>query len=263
MTHDSSVAIEAIETSLREAERYCDKYHYQGQDGNEFDSFKYYVERAFIELLVLADRLHLAETYRMARELFDQATVDGFGKTDSYEGEPYPRWTGRIRLLADAIASAHGMAKTAQTELSDLKTVLKKAVYTICDTALFGGPPACEADVHARLEGIMRCLYGDLVSKPSLAKPIKNFIPDTGLPSAKTLIEYKFISNKTDAKRVADEILADASGYRSRDWHSLLFVIYETRRVKPEEEWQQLLQACELRVGYDAVVLSGEARGRP
>lgn len=260
MNHECSLAIEAIETSIREAQRYCDKYHHEGQDDNEFDSFKYYVERAFIELLVLADRLQLTETYRMAKTYFKQAKKDGFGKTDMYEGDVYPHWTGRIRLIADAIASAYGLARTAQTEMTDLKAMLKRAVYTICDPTLFGRQPASEADVHARLEGILRCQYPDLTSKPSLAKPIKNFIPDTGLPSARTLIEYKFISNKAEAKRVADEILADASGYRSRDWHSLLFVIYETRRVKPEEEWRQLLQACELLEGFDAIVLSGEAK---
>ena len=108
---------------------------------------------------------------------------------------------------------------------------------------------------------ILKCHYPDLKSKPALSKPIKNFQPDTGLPSEKTLIEYKFISNTTEAKRIVDEILADASGYRSKDWTSLLFVIYETHRVKPEEEWQHLLKDCQLLEGFDAIVLSGTARG--
>ena len=116
-------------------------------------------------------------------------------------------------------------------------------------------------ELNRRLEAILRCQYPDLKSKPALTKPIKNFEPDTGLPSAKTLIEYKFISSTTEAKRVADEILADASGYRSRDWTSLLFVIYETHRVKPEEEWQNFLKDCQLYEGFDAIVLSGVARG--
>ena len=92
-----------------------------------------------------------------------------------------------------------------------------------------------------------------------MAKPIKNFEPDTGIPSSKTLIEYKFISTDAEAKRLLDEILAVASGYRSRDWQNVLFVIYETRRVRSEEEWRNLLRACELHEGFDAVVLSGVA----
>lgn len=75
-----------------------------------------------------------------------------------------------------------------------------------------------------------------------MSKPIKNFEPDTGLPSLKTLIEYKFISDKNDAKRVSDEIFADISGYASRDWDSLLFVIYETHRVIEEKKWKEHLR---------------------
>ena len=252
--------ITAIETSIREAERYCDKYHQEGADEGDLETFKYYVERSYVELLVLSDHLGLKSTYEMATEHFRHARVLGFHQTESYEGEVYPKWTRQVRMIADAIASSYGLAKTTEAEVSDIKSILKRSVYTICDPHLFPKAPNNETDVHMRLEGILKCYYPDLKSKPTLSKPIKNFEPDTGLPSAKTLIEYKFISCEAEAKRVVDEILADASGYRSRDWHSLLFVIYETRRVKSEEEWQNLLRACELREGFDAVVLSGISR---
>ena len=256
-----SSAIACIESSIREAERYCDKFHYEDHCEGDLDSCKYYVERSFYELLVLADRLNLTSTYDLAAKEFKSAKKIGFGETESYEGEMYSKWTGRVRLIADAIASSFGLAKTSQSEVQDLKAILKRAVYVICDTPLFANAPTSEADVHVRLEAILKCYYPDLKSKPRLTKPIKNFEPDTGLPSAKTLLEYKYISNSADAKRVADEILADASGYRSRDWTSLLFVIYETRRVKPEEEWQNLLKECQLYDGVEAIVLSGVARG--
>jgi hypothetical protein len=261
MSPEISSAISAINASIGEAERYLDICNFGYNDEGDFESFKHYIERAFVELLVLADSLQLKQTFQMVNERFENAKTEGFGTTVSYEGESYSKWAGPIRMYADAIASSYGFAKTTQSEITELKAVLKRAVYTICDRGLFPNLPSSEADVHRRIEAILRCKYSDLKSKPALAKPIKNFEPDTGLPSAKTLIEYKFISSDTEAKRVADEILADASGYRSRDWHSLLFVIYETRRVKPEEEWQQLLRACELHEGYDAIVLSGEARG--
>lgn len=258
---DIARAIAAIETSIREAERYCDKYHYAVHDDGDLESFKYYVERSFYELLVLTDRLGLKETHRMAAAEFESAKLDGLGRTESYEGEIFSKWGARVRMLADAVASSYGLSKTSQTEVRDLKEILKRAVYVICDSALFSQVPANEADVHMRLEAILKCHYPDLKSKPALTKPIKNFVPDTGLPSARTLLEYKYISNAAEAKRVADEILADASGYRSREWESLLFVIYEAGRVKPEEEWQNLLKDCELLEGYDAIVLSGVAPG--
>src|SRR5262249_51668965 len=104
------------------------------------------------------------------------------------------------------------------------------------------------------------CHFHDLKRKPALTKPIKNFEPDTGIPSTKTLIEYKFVTTKAEAKRVVDEILTDTSGYRSPQWRSLLFVIYETQRVLPEEEWLELLKECELEENHDVIVLSGDAK---
>jgi hypothetical protein len=120
--------------------------------------------------------------------------------------------------------------------------------------------PEKEAHVHDRIEAILKCHFADLKRKPSLSKPIKNFEPDTGIPSSKTLIEYKFVSTKPEAKVVVDQILADTSGYRSPHWKNLLFVIYETHRVMPEEEWASLLKECELGSNYDIIVLSGDTK---
>lgn len=254
---DIRAGIAAIESSIREAQLSCDSYHSHHREGSDLDHIAYYVERAFVELLVLADALKLDSTHKVVAAAYEVARANGFGKTDQCDGEFYPSWAEKITTITDAIASAHGVAKTSVSELKDLKAILKRAVYAICDLALFPDQPKNEADVHRRLEAILKVHYPDLRSKPSLSKPIKNFEPDTGIPTAKTLLEYKFISTKADAKRVTDEILADASGYRSRDWTNLLFVIYETKRVQSEEDWQNLLEECQLRDGYDVVVLSG------
>lgn len=257
MSSNITLAIAAIEMSIREAQRYCDQYHQAYHDESDLANMEYYVERSFSELLVLLDHLALRATYERVNADYAEAKKTGFDQTDEHEGDFYPKWTGRVRMIADAVASTYGLAKTAQSEVHDLKAMLKRAVYAICDVSVFPKPPGNEADVHRRLETILKCHYPDLKSKPVLTKPIKNFEPDTGIPSAKTLLEYKFISNKAEAKRVADEILADASGYRSRDWANLLFVIYETNRVLPEDEWRNLLQDCDLYEGFDAIVLSG------
>ena len=87
----------------------------------------------------------------------------------------------------------------------------------------------------------------------------QNFQSDAGIPSTNTLLEYKFVTSKPEAKRVVDEILADASGYRSPQWRNLLYVIYETHRVNSEEEWTALLRDCELGSNYQVVVLHGDA----
>jgi hypothetical protein len=264
MTLDVKGAIASIERCLREASNSFaeDCYGRSGSDDDTFDesATEYYVERSFVELLILLESLQLTETWRQVAEMFELAKKEGLGKSKMGPDEPYLFWNDKIRMFADGVAGIHGLGDTAVSEIRDLKSVIRRSVYAICDTAIFSKPPAKEADVHDRVEAILKCHFADLKRKPALTKPIKNFEPDTGIPSIKTLIEFKFVTTKLEAKRVVDEILADTSGYRTPQWKNLLFVIYETRRVMPEEDWTALFRECELGSNYDAIVLSGDAK---
>ena len=117
-THSEAASggITAIEISIREAGRYCDNYYRKDGDDSDLESFEYYVERSYIELLVLSDRLGLKATYQMTTEHFLKAKEEGFGKTESYEDESYPKWTGQVRMIADAIAASYGLAKTRRAQ---------------------------------------------------------------------------------------------------------------------------------------------------
>ncbi len=257
-----SEAVASIEKCLQEANIYYSKGdNYDPRDRNEeHEIAEYYVERAFIGLLVLVEHLGLVVTHQQITTLFEKAKKEGFLQSNMGSEEPYLVWCEKIRMFVDAISGAHGLGETGASEIRDLKAIMKRAVYVICDTSIFPHVPKNESDVHNRLEAILKCHFQDLKRKPALTKPIKNFEPDTGIPSTKTLIEYKFVNTKAEAKRVVDEILTDTSGYRSPQWRSLLFVIYETHRVLPEEEWLQLLKECDLEENYDVIVLSGDAK---
>ena len=101
---------------------------------------------------------------------------------------------------------------------------------------MFPIAPQNEKDVHLRIEAILKCIFPDMKRKPSLSKQIKNFEPDTGIPSLETLIEYKFLSRKIDVGGIADQLLADTRGYISKDWKRFLYVIYETNRFRTESD---------------------------
>jgi hypothetical protein len=262
MTTNVSSAIESIEKCLREASNYFLSACYnRGRDGESEDDgvAGYFVEKAFIELLILLEHLGLVETHRTVVSLFESAKSKGFEESEMGPEEPYLLWNEKIRMYLDGISSVHGLRDSSVSELRDLKKIVKRCLYAICNKSLFPKTPSKEADVHDRIEAILKCHFSDLKRKPALSKPIKNFEPDSGIPSTKTLIEYKFVTNMAEAKRVVDEILADTSGYRSAQWKNLLFVIYETHRVMPEEDWTELLRECGLGSNYDAVVLSGLA----
>ena len=223
------------------------------------DIAEYYAESAFAAVLILLEHLNLTETYKNVSILFELAKKNGFTESAMGFDEPYIVSIEKLRIIVDGISSLYGLDDSVTSEMHDIKTIIKQALYVICDIALFKNQPKNEADVHDRIESILKCYFSDLKRKPSLTKPIKNFEPDSGIPSTQTLIEYKFVNSKKDAKLVVDQILADTNGYKSSKWKNLLFVIYETHRVLPEKDWKALLHECELRDNYDIVVLPGDA----
>ena len=263
MTVNVSSAIASIEKCLREASSsFIDGCynHPETTSAEDIARAEYYVEKSFVELLILLEHLALTETHRQMSVIYEAAQKKGLTSSEMGPEEPYLVWNEKIRMYVDAISSAHGLGDTATSEVRDLKAIVRRSLYIICDTKLFPNLPSKESDVHDRIEAILKCHYSDLKRKPTLTKPIKNFEPDTGIASIRALIEYKFVTTIAEAKLVVDEILADTSGYRSPQWKSLLFVIYESHRVMPEEDWKTLLSECELDSNYDVVVLSGDAK---
>ena len=71
------------------------------------------------------------------------------------------------------------------------------------------------------------------------------------------MIEYKYINSGEDAKRVCDEILADVGGYASETYDHLMFVIYETRRFRREDEWQAALDQSNANTELTSILLKG------
>lgn len=221
------------------------------------------VAGAYEHLLFLTEALGLTDAATRLSVAYKKALKQEHGLA-RVSVEPYgsvPWEADTLSRFADGIETVFGL-KTIQTVSKDLVSILRATQYAITDSGCFPAPPQNEADVHHRVEAVLQCVFPDLRSKPPISKPIKNFEPDTGLPSVKTLVEYKFVETKADVKRVADEILADTRGYVSADWNNFVFLIYETRRLKPETEWNNLLHECGAAANIQAIVICGEAPRR-
>lgn len=226
---------------------------------NEFSNPSFMIETSFLQLLALVEALQFNELHRMILSEYYRFknSAAGFNSSDTHpDGEPYSVCLARIRHYLHVVQSFFP-AEDRTRVTKDLLEIIRGIHYVITDEALFGHLPACENDVQIRIEGILRCVFPDLKHKPPLTKPIKNFEPDTGIASIQTLIEYKFLGNRKHVNRIADEVLADTRGYVSRDWNRFLYVIYETRRFRPEREWSQLLQQSGVSDNTSIVVLSG------
>lgn len=217
------------------------------------------IETAFLQLMTLAESLGQVQLSQVIQTTYRDAKRLGLGKIDSFEDQSaWSFWSGPVHQLADTIEAVFGANQpTSGAVATELLTLLQNTQSAITDKRCYD-PPRSESEVHDRIEAILRCVYHDLLRKPTLPKPVVSFIPDSGIPSISTLIEYKFMSQDSQAGSIANEILADTRGYSESGWVRIVFVIYETRRFKTLYEWRQLLVSCGLTTNIQLIVLHGE-----
>jgi REase_DpnII-MboI len=260
---ESTVAsVQALISKAVGSLRSLSRFDYEGnEDCWASASIVSSLNSAYMQLLILTEALELTRTYDQIRKSYDEAVAhkDGIGEagTDP-DGEPYLMAEFELRRFVTSIEAVYGL-KSSHVVSKDVIEVLRATLYAITDRNCFLEPPSSEADVHHRVEAVLRCIFPDLRHAPPIPKSVKNFEPDTGLPSIRTLVEYKFIQVKTDVGRIADEILADTRGYKSSEWDKFIFLIYETQRFKPEKEWNSLLQECDTAFNTQAIVICGES----
>jgi hypothetical protein len=239
----------SIRKSLSIAERYSD-------DDEQYVA--YLIESAFIKVRMLLEAGNLPEALKAVQEVEAQAKENYAHTALAREtGEMYLVWGATLGMYLDALELIFGEFG-ARTVSKDVVEILRATQYSITDRKCFLQPPKDEKEVHVRIEAVLRCVFPDLIHKPRVTKQIKQFEPDTGLPSIRTLIEYKFIASPEEAKRVAGEVLADTRGYVSKEWDQFIYVIYETKRIRPEKEWNQLLRSSDVGTNASIIVIHGE-----
>lgn len=250
-------AITGLKTLMSEAGKTFNDWIITSEDWHEPD---WIIEICYLRLLAIIESIGLLELRKMVFAEYNEKknSKDAFKVvgTDA-SGEPYSIDLSRLRQLFRTVEQFF-QTKESTTITKDIMQILRDIHYTITDKTLFVKVPQNEADVHIRIEGILKCVFPDLKHKPTLTKPIKNFEPDTGISSINTLIEYKYLCRKEDITAIADQVLADTRGYISKDWNHFIYVIYETNRFRPEKDWIQLLRQSGVPENTKLIVLSGE-----
>ncbi len=258
-TYQIAAALDAIAESTSLAESAFSDF----QEGDQYcgDDAEYHLQNAYTQLLILVEAQNLPHLRREVRSDLSMARTEGFlsDVSDERSFSAHLKWAVPVRRYLKGLQTTFGV-EPSRTVTKDLDSILRAATYSLCDKKIFDAPPCNEATLHLRMEGILRCFFPDLQHKPRITKPIKQFEPDTGIPSIQTLIEYKFLSSQDQLAAISEEILADTRGYHSREWAHFIYVIYETSRIQPESRWNQLMRECAVDLRTTRViVLSGEA----
>jgi hypothetical protein len=254
---DLQIAISNLDTEISLAAK---NFHEWVVTGSDWHDPSWLFECCFLQLLAISEALSLPEFRKLIYDEFVliQKSKNGINASGVDEdGSVYSETVRRIRCYLRALKkSFYDLSETTVTK--DLLQILRDIHYVITDKAVFQKAPENEKDVHIRIEAILKCVFPDLKHQPVLTKTIKNFIPDTGISSLKTLLEYKFLSRSSDVARIADEVLADTRGYVSKEWDKFLYVIYETNRFRTENDWNRFLRESEISLNTSIVVLGGE-----
>lgn len=90
--------------------------------------------------------------------------------------------------------------------------------------------PENERDVQDIVWIILRSHFDRLDRESTLPKfGVKAYVPDFGIPELRTLIEVKYISDKTKPSSIQEEILADIPGYLSKqsNYDGIVVVVYD------------------------------------
>lgn len=254
---DMQIAIQNLNNQISRADDQFDEWVLS--EGEWYDPV-WSIESCFFQLLIIAELMSLLEFRRMVYE--EYITIKDL-KNGFYEklidpnGDPHSAVIGTLRCYINSLENIFPINEET-TVTKDILQIIRDMHYVITDKGVFQNLPENENDVHIRIEAILKCVFPDLKHKPVLTKQIKNFIPDTGIPSVRTLIEYKYLSKKSDVGVIADQILADTRGYTDRDWKRYIYVVYETNRFRTERDWNSLLREAQVGKNTSIVVLSGE-----
>ena len=252
-------AMQEIEVLIRKSIDYGNRVIDGSSDEIDQANAEHTILRACTRTVVLLEQLGLTQGTLIseARNILESVKADPV-KALSAEGAPYLVWPYKIKEILDTLKSLYLQKVTGSLpDITPLLNVIINSEYYITNPQVFGNVPECEAEVHLRIEGLLKCLYTYVQHKPRLSKPIKSFEPDTGISSLKTLIDYKFITSIEDGRRILDEILADIGGYQTDDYERFVFVIYETSRLISSDEWTRAVEASKPRTPIKIVVLRG------
>ncbi|MCZ6688085.1 MAG: hypothetical protein O7H41_00575 [Planctomycetota bacterium] len=255
---DIKTAVHAIQTRLNRASSVGENWLLYQSDPLDADQCEWYLRETWLLLVDLIERLDHGSFLEAAKTDREACLKDPLA-SEMGAHELFLTWVGRADSFLSMIEELHLPSETDEESGSDdnLLDVIRNSEYYIASRAIFGWVPCREEDVHQRIDGLLKCTYTDLRKNPPLSKPIKGFIPDSGIPSLKTALEYKFIQTEVEAKAAVDEILADIGGYQSDIYDTIIFVIYEVARLFSERDWNAAVKASKPRAEVRVVILRG------
>lgn len=222
---------EAIERELELAytalTKVDEKQRYGGEpdpeddwEGIENHVLAWHLEKSLRSIAVLAERLGVPSIEREITTLRKRNLSD---TTRPYEGDIH----SEIYSLAQAcFAPLKAMTDVhAVTAHTVLQNIIKSTAQIV---QLTGVSPTNEADVRNAVLDVCRFAFPDAIKEVGIPQLLTSSRADIGISSLRTVIEFKFVTDKDDMSNALKGIYSDMKTYRNPDWDNFYGVFYMT-----------------------------------
>ena len=187
--------------------------------GSVEEVFEEFVGRATIKVTISGDT-----NPTIYPNLFEAGYLSG-RTTHSHQGySELQKVIGKVRALVE---NPSYQAPRDEATLSTLIRVLSR--FRECCQYIVT-PPKSEREVQDIIWIVLRSHFDRLDREDTLPKfGIKNYRPDFGVPELRTLIEVKFVGEKTQLASIQEEMLADLPGYLADQerYDGIVFFVYD------------------------------------
>ncbi|MEQ1492403.1 MAG: hypothetical protein ABL932_17810, partial [Terricaulis sp.] len=188
-------------------------------------SLQWALEKAFRDLRILAERLHLP---RLRGEIVQYCSR----VKKLTDMEPYP--IDEPGFYCPALRQAHlffdsmsvMITGTKMSGLEVFRTILRNSGAII---AARGLEPKNEKEVEKAIFEVVSFCFHDAVSQMVIPQLVKSYKPEFGVKSLMAAAEYKFATTEQEVKTALDGFYTDMRGYHgSHEWRTFFAVLYTT-----------------------------------
>jgi hypothetical protein len=216
------------------------------------DVLTFYVEKAFRDTTILAERLALP-LYRQdiaaAREGFKDLCKLEHPPEDHYR---CPALDSAHRLFDSLAIMTEGRALTG---LGVFETILGNTAKIVSQAGL---EPDREVAVSGKIRDTLDLCFTHVIQDPPIPKGITRYKPDIGVPDLMAAAEYKFVDTKEEMKRALREVYTDMKGYGGHsEWRSFYAVFYMTKPFFTQKEVDKEFHLVKADLSWTPLVVVG------
>lgn len=183
---------------------------------------EYHLQRTLRAIGALAERLGTLSIEREVSAL-RQDSSNLRATSRPYEGEIHSE---ALAIAASCFSPLRAMTDAHKVTVHGaLKNILSKTAVILFNNHKV---PKNESEVRNAILAVCSYSFPDAIREVGIPKILKHYKGDLGIPSLRTMVEFKFITSQSEMKAALDGVYADMKGYKHPDWETFYGVFYMT-----------------------------------